>query len=59
MIMFKECLKYNITPFIVNEKHKLFYYRGLKEYNNEKCWLIDTIKSSQDDFIKLIERFLG
>ncbi|MDD4376231.1 MAG: Fic family protein [Clostridia bacterium] len=59
MIMFKECLKHNVTPFIIDEKHKLFYYRGLKEYNNEKNWLIDTIKSSQDEFIKLVEQFLG
>lgn len=59
MIMFKECLKHNVTPFIVDEKHKLFYYRGLKEYNNEKNWLIDTIKSSQDEFMKLVEQFLG
>lgn len=59
MIMFKECLKHNVTPFIIDEKHKLFYYRGLKEYNNEKNWLIDTIKSGQDEFIKLVEQFLG
>lgn len=59
MIMFKECLKHNVTPFIIDEKYKLFYYRGLKEYNNEKNWLIDTIKSSQDEFIKLVEQFLG
>jgi len=58
IIMFKECLKHNITPFIVDEKHKLFYYRGLKEYTNEKGWLINTIKDSQDEFIKLIEQFL-
>lgn len=59
MIMFKESLKHNVTPFIIDEKHKLFYYRGLKEYNNEKNWLIDTIKSGQDEFIKLVEQFLS
>ena len=41
--MFKECLRYNIVPFIIDEKYKLFYYRGLKEYENEKGFLIDTV----------------
>ena len=37
MIIFKECLKNNITPFIIDETHKLYYYRGLKEYKDEKA----------------------
>lgn len=57
LIMFKECLKHNIIPFIIDEKHKLFYYRGLKEYENEKGFLIDTCLSAQDDFKKLLEFF--
>lgn len=57
LIMFKECLKNNIVPFIIDEKHKLFYYRGLKEYENEKGYLIDTCLSAQDDFKKLLEYF--
>lgn len=57
LIMFKECLKNNVVPFIIDEKHKLFYYRGLKEYENEKGYLIDTCLSAQDDFKKLLEYF--
>ena len=57
LIMFKECLKHNIIPFIIDEKHKLFYYRGLKEYENEKGFLIDTCLSAQDEFKKLLEFF--
>ena len=57
LIMFKECLKNNIVPFIIDEKYKLFYYRGLKEYENEKGYLIDTCLSAQDDFKKLLEYF--
>ncbi len=57
LIMFKECLRHNIVPFIIGEKYKLFYYRGLKEYENEKGWLLDTCLSAQDDFIKLLEFF--
>lgn len=48
MIMFKECLKNNIMPFIVLNKDKPFYIRGLKNYKHDKMFLIDTIKHEQD-----------
>ena len=44
LIMFKECLKNNIVPFIIDENHKLFYYRGLKEWTRERGYLIDTYR---------------
>ncbi len=61
IIMFKECLKNNIIPFIILDKDKLFYYRGLKEYQfgREKGYLIDTCLNAQDQYIKLIELCLG
>ena len=58
IIMFKECLKNNIIPFIILDKDKLFYYRGLKEYKNEKGYLIDTCLNAQDQYVRLIEYFL-
>ena len=58
IIMFKECLKNNIIPFIILDKDKLFYYRGLKEYKSEKGYLIDTCLNAQDQYIRLIEYFL-
>lgn len=60
IIMFKECLKNNIIPFIILDKEKLFYYRGLKEYqgNREKGYLIDTCLNAQDQYIKMIEYYL-
>lgn len=57
LIIFKECLKYNITPFIIDERHKLYYYRGLKEFENERGYLIDTCLSAQDMYIELLEYF--
>lgn len=48
MIMFKECLKHDIMPFIILDDHRSYYMRGLKEYNNDKLFLIDTIKNEQD-----------
>lgn len=57
LIMFKECLKHNITPFIIDEQHKMFYYRGLKEWNNEKGFLRDTVLSCQDKFSEILKYF--
>lgn len=50
LIMFKECLRNDITPFIVYDDLKEFYYRGLKEWNHEKGYLRDTILTCQDRF---------
>lgn len=57
LIMFKECLKNNIVPFIINDSLKMFYYRGLSEWNNEKGYLLDTCLSAQDKFKKYLEYF--
>lgn len=57
LIMFGECLKHNIAPFIIDEEHKLFYYRGLKEWDSERGLLIDTCLSAQDKFIKILNKF--
>lgn len=60
IIAFKECLKNNIVPFIIMDRDKAFYYRGLKEYQNgrEKGYLIDTCLNAQDQYKKLIECYL-
>ena len=54
LIMFKECLRNDIVPFIIDEEHKLFYYRGLKNYKEDKVYLIETCLSAQDKYIKLL-----
>ena len=48
LIAFKECLKNNIVPFIILDSKKMFYYRGLKNWNQEHGWLIDTCLDGQD-----------
>ncbi len=60
IIAFKECLKNNIVPFIILDKDKLFYYRGLNQYqtNKEKGYLIDTCLNAQDQYKSVIEHFL-
>lgn len=57
LILFKECLKYNIVPFIIDDHLKMFYYRGLKEWDYEKGYLIDTCLSAQDKYKAYLDYF--
>lgn len=57
IIMFKECLKNDILPFIIDNEHKLFYYRGLNEYTREKGYLMDTCLSAQDQYEEMVSYF--
>lgn len=57
LIMFKECLKYNIVPFIIEDNLKMFYYRGLKEWNNENGYLTDTCLTAQDKYKAYLDYF--
>ena len=57
LTLFKECLKYNIVPFIIEGDLKLFYYRGLKEWDNEKGYLTDTCLTAQDRYKVYLDYF--
>lgn len=57
LILFKECLKYNIVPFIIEDDLKLYYYRGLQEWEQEKGYLMDTCLTAQDRFKAYLDYF--
>ncbi len=57
LIAFKECLRFNIVPFIIEDSKKMFYYRGLKEWNSEKGFLIETFLDGQDTYKELLRYF--
>ena len=57
LIMFKECLKYNIVPFIIEDNLKLYYYRGLKEWTTQKGYLIDTCLTAQNKYKTYLDYF--
>lgn len=57
LIMFKECLKYGIVPFIIEDNLKMFYYRGLKEWDREKGYLTDTCLTAQDRYKAYLDYF--
>lgn len=57
LVMFKECLKYNIVPFIIEDELKLYYYRGLKEWDNERGYFKDTCLTAQDKYKTYLDYF--
>ena len=57
LLLFRECLKHNIKPFIIDEAHKMYYYRGLEEFNKEPGYLMGTFEAAQDKFDALIRKF--
>lgn len=57
LVALKECLRYGIVPFIIEDSKKMFYYRGLSEWETEKGYLIDTCLDGQDAFKKLMVMF--
>lgn len=57
LIALKECLRFNIVPFIIEDSKKMFYYRGLSEWETEKGYLTDTCLDGQDTFKKILAMF--
>ena len=57
LIALKECLRFNIVPFIIEDSKKHFYYRGLAEWKNEPGYLTDTCLDGQDTFRTLMRMF--
>ena len=55
LIALKECLRFNIVPFIIEDSKKAYYYRGLSKWDEEKAWLIDTCLDGQDSFKQLLK----
>jgi Fic family protein len=57
IILFKECLAHNIVSFIIEDEYKMFYYRGLREFEKTSGYLMDTCLSAQDKYKGLLEYF--
>jgi len=57
LVLFKECLRNNIVPFIIDDELKLFYYRGLREWPIERGYLRDTCVAAQDKFKQYLDYF--
>lgn len=57
LIALKECLRHGIVPFLIEDDKKLYYYRGLAEWERERSWLTDTRLDGQDTFGRLMDMF--
>lgn len=57
LIMFKECLRWNIVPFIISDDMKMFYYRGLNNWHKQRTFLRETCLAAQDTFKRSLEYF--
>ena len=57
LVMFKECLANGYVPFIITEELKMFYYRGLREWNNIRGYLLDTCLAAQDNYKAVLDYF--
>ena len=57
LVMFKECLRSNIVPFIITDELKMFYYRGLREWGHINGYLTDTCLSAQDEYKATLDYF--
>ncbi|WP_446715730.1 hypothetical protein [Bacteroides sp. GD17] len=57
LITFKECLANSYVPFIITEELKMFYYRGLYEWNRVKGYLLDTCLTAQDNYKAVLDYF--
>ena len=57
LVLFKECLRNGIVPFIISDELKLFYYRGLQNWTKDRAYLLDTCLTAQDQFKKVLDYF--
>ena len=57
LIIFKECLANGFVPFIITDELKMFYYRGLQEWNGVRNYLLDTCLTAQDNYKEILTRF--
>ena len=57
LILFKECLRHGIVPFIIGDDMKAYYYRGLREWEHERGYLRDTCLAAQDCFKAILDSF--
>lgn len=57
LILFRECLRHSVMPFVIDNEHKLFYYRGLSEFQHTPGFLVGTMQSAQDTYEAWIKYF--
>ena len=57
LILFRECLRNNVMPFVIDSEHKMYYYRGLSDFKQTPGFLVGTMQSAQDVYEAWIKYF--
>ena len=57
LILFRECLRNDVMPFVIDNEHKLYYYRGLSDFKQTPGFLVGTMQSAQDVYEAWIKYF--
>ncbi len=57
LVMFKECLRWRVVPFVIRDEVKMFYYRGLQEWEHVRGYLLDTCLSAQGEYRNVMSYF--
>ena len=55
LIMFKECLRHDIMPFILDDKRRSRYLQGIREWFADRYELVDVVMEAQSRFESQIE----
>ena len=56
LIMFKECLRNDITPFIIDDKHRSQYLAGLAAWEDDQTMLMRVVIRAQERFTQQLKR---
>lgn len=57
LILFRECLRNSVLPFVIDNEHKMYYYRGLSEFAHTPGFLVGTMQSAQDTYEAWVRYF--
>ncbi len=55
LLMFKECLRHGVIPFIIDDKRRSRYLRGIREWDEDRYELKAVIMEAQDRFEAQLE----
>jgi len=50
LIMFKECIRNDVIPFVIEDKNRIYYLQGIEHWNTDRTQLTETILHEQDVF---------
>lgn len=57
LLLFWQCLRAGIVPFIITEDLRLFYYRGIQHWGKINGYLRDTCLTAQDNFKAILDYY--